>query len=201
MNEIDFVKHFLLHPEQQWSEFAERYGTLLEKLVYFFGFRGPQAEDALQDVFYELLRSDLARLKKWDPEKGSFRVFLKVVVSRILVDLLRGKKFRTIPGSQENLDCDRDQGLASPIAAACNPRGVAEEEEMLRVLDDEIEGLIRSRRAKQVDAIILKCRYFEFPDSVTSRLTGLSENAVSSRFFRLRKVLQKRLKAKGIVIS
>lgn len=198
MEEFDFVQKFLDDPADHWLDFAERYGGAIKALVYGFGFRANDAQDALQEVFYEIFRRDLARIRHWDPQKGSFTTFLKVVVSRILLDLRRSPKLRQQAHIQYNESETDGNPSLEHSAQTADARSYASDEEIFHILQQYLEQLIQSSKADTMDAVIFHCRYFELPGAVASRLTGLSENAVNIRFHRLKKQIKSFLDAKGL---
>ncbi|HNT36199.1 MAG TPA: sigma-70 family RNA polymerase sigma factor [bacterium] len=197
MEETGFIQAFVSDPSGHWMEFTQRYGGVIKGQVFHLGFRGQDAEDALQEVFYELFKRDLARIRQWNPQRGAFMTFLRVVVSRILVDLHRSPKFRRDAQLDENspeLSCP-SEGNKEADAREC-----AAEEEIFGLIQQHLRQLVQSGSADAVDMLIFHCRYFELPGAVTARLTGLSENAVNLRFHRLKQEIQKFLHLKGLQI-
>jgi len=58
------------------------------------GQRGRQLEDDLvQDLIEECLKNDKRTLRKWDPERGPLRFFLRLLAHRRIQDQLRGRNY------------------------------------------------------------------------------------------------------------
>lgn len=193
MTERELYEHVLEDPQRHWGPFAEQYGPLIERCVRFSGIAHRNWEDALQDVYYELLRHGMARLRKWSPERGSLSAFLRVVVCRILIDICRSSRYRCVPQPWEDPDSEGDyveQRVADdgPLA-----RETAEEGERAVVFGERLDRLVAQGRIQATDALILKYKFYGFDAKEIAEALGKSENAINVRFHRLKERLQGRL--------
>lgn len=193
------LENLLREPGSHWGEFAERFAPLIEGCVHSSMVPFANREDFVQDVYYELLRNDMSRLRRWDPQKGALPVFLKVVVSRIIVDLFRGRRYRSDPrpvtGDEEG---DSDRAWERLESGDSSPREAAELRETWRVLRRELDTLRRHGKAQHVDLLILQGKLLDMDSSEIARITYLSENAVNVRFHRLRKHLMEKVRIEDL---
>lgn len=70
-----------------WREFAHRYGDLIRAVALRRGLQPADCDDVLQDVMLALTRAMPAF--EYDPERGSFRGYLKTITSRVISRRLR----------------------------------------------------------------------------------------------------------------
>jgi RNA polymerase sigma-70 factor (ECF subfamily) len=73
--------------EQAWSEFVELYSPLIRRYCQRFGLQDADAEDVAQAVFRNLVQ--FIDQFAYDPERGRFRSWLGVVVTREIQRHLR----------------------------------------------------------------------------------------------------------------
>jgi RNA polymerase sigma factor (sigma-70 family) len=83
-------------PQDQaaWNEFVERYGGKIYAWCRRWKLRRTDAEDASQQVLYNLVR----KLGTYDRAKGSFRGWLKAVTNHAVLDYLDQQR-RAVVGS------------------------------------------------------------------------------------------------------
>jgi len=122
------------------------------------------AEDVVQEVFLRLWR----RPDRFDPERGSLRVFLTVDARGRALDLVRSEQARR---DRE----DRDATLTSSTPAAGT-----EEETMKLVLSSTVRELLGHLRPEERDPIAL-AYLGGHPYREVARLLGQPEGTIKSR--------------------
>lgn len=66
----------------------------VQRVLTEFGRRGTSLEeDLVHDLMVEILRDDKLVLRKWDPARGSLRVYLRMLANRRTRDKLRGRSY------------------------------------------------------------------------------------------------------------
>lgn len=195
-DELRFLEQFLADTDRHGPRFVERYGVQIEQLVRGSSVPYRNWEDVLQDVYFELMRNDLARLRQWDPEIASFRVFLRVVVSHIIVDLVRGPTYRELPAKDQEADGeDAAAGIAAPQDS---PRDCARNGEFAERVEQALAELIESGQAQPLDVVIFRQKCLGADARSIARLVDSTENAVNIRYHRLNQNLRGLLKRRGI---
>lgn len=97
-----------------WSEFVDRYGSLIRRFCVLRGLQTSDADDVLQDVLVDLNRA--MPNFRYDPTKGKFRSYLKTVVVHAIA-----RKFRQ-PTPQASLG-----DMASAILPASDDAAAEEQ--------------------------------------------------------------------------
>src|SRR4051812_36237528 len=82
--------------EVAWQEFHDRYAPMIVAFARRMGARDAEVDDLVQDVM--LAFYGIASTFEYDPNKGTFRAFLRKVTFRLLCNK-RGReaKFRGVP--------------------------------------------------------------------------------------------------------
>jgi RNA polymerase sigma factor (sigma-70 family) len=188
------LENLLRDPYDHWKAFAERFAPLVEGCVHSSMVPSSNREDFIQDIYYELLRNDMSRLRRWDPKRATLRVFLKVVVSRIIVDLFRARRYRTEqrPGGRKH-DDEEDRDWERIESKGPSPRDAAAIRESWKVLHREVLELMERGKARPVDLLIVQGKLMGMDSRDIAKMTNLSENTVNVRFHRLRKHLTGRM--------
>jgi len=88
LEEASLIAQCILGDERAWGDLVERYQSALLrsiriKLLSFFG-KKPPVEGIGQEVWLALLEHNCARLKRYDPLRGSFDTFLRVIANQII---------------------------------------------------------------------------------------------------------------------
>jgi len=122
---------------QGWNAFVARYGTRIYAWCRRWGLQDADAQNVTQDVLAKLVQA--LRKCAYDPNKGSFRGWLKTVAHHAWRDYLEGQR-RPGAGSGETHALD---GLASPGASDDLARGLDEEFE--RELLEEAQSRVQLR--------------------------------------------------------
>lgn len=78
--------------ETAWTEFVERYGGKIYAWCRRWNLRRTDAEDATQQVLYNLVR----KLETYDRAKGSFRGWLKAVTNHAVQDYLEQQRHAVV---------------------------------------------------------------------------------------------------------
>lgn len=193
MNERELIDSFLADPDGNWHRFSGRYASLIERCVRFSRIPNLDIDDALQEVYFELLRNDMKRLRQWNPERGSFAGFLKVVVSRLLVDLFRRTHWEETSMSEAFADEKGISHTPEMGASDATPREEAVDEERLEAVWRETESLLRAGRAKPMDVIILRQKVLGLDSATIARGLGISAGLVDLRYHRVKANLRGRL--------
>lgn len=77
-----------------WNEFYDFYSPLIHLRGKSRGLSQTECEELVQDVMMSFFKG----LKKfqYDPSKGRFRSFFKTIIDRRAIDIMRGRKKKTI---------------------------------------------------------------------------------------------------------
>jgi RNA polymerase sigma factor (sigma-70 family) len=191
MKDESLIRAFFDNPDQHWEEFAREYAVVVEHQIRAMGLHDEEFEDMLQEVYFVLLNKDMARLKQWNPERGAFPVFLKVVVSRIVIDLLRGSKFRhreTVSMDEE--DSTRGTGAGWLRSSGPGPRTNAAQQEAMDRVEKAFDRLIESGKAQIEDKFIFQCKVQEIPTAIIAKLADMNASTVNVRYHRLKELLR-----------
>jgi RNA polymerase sigma-70 factor (ECF subfamily) len=80
--------------EQAWNDFVQQYGPMIAAWCLRHSLGESEAADVTQTVLLKLI--EVMRKSKYDPNKGSFRSWLKTVTNNAVRDMMRS---RNRPGS------------------------------------------------------------------------------------------------------
>ncbi len=92
-----------------WREFCDRYGELIRAFARRRGLQSTDCDDVVQDTLISMTKSMPGF--EYDPQKGSFRAYLKTVVRNVIFRKLSQKPLA------QSLDMDgarRDSAIAAP---------------------------------------------------------------------------------------
>lgn len=94
-DDAQFPQRLADDPPAAWRAFIDRHTTTIVGLLERGGLRNRDEAMEVYTLVCEHLAADrCARLKRWDPSKGSLKSWLAVVVQRITVDWVRSRAGR-----------------------------------------------------------------------------------------------------------
>ncbi len=193
-------EEFLRNPSKGWEGFWESYGSCVRNAISRFQLTRQDAEDILQETVFRLIKDDFVALKKWDKERSSLSTYLSVVAVSVSLDFLKSsfhqyeqKKIKPKGESDTEvdlLDTMADSGLRPD-----------EHLQQRQVIERIVSCLNDWAGLKQEDKILIYMRLIDVPFGKISNVLGLRENALMTRFSRLKEEFRKRLKDRGIDLS
>ena len=132
--------HLQNNEEQAWSEFVRQYGPMIATWCMRYSLDENETADVTQTVLIKLVQ--VMRESRYDPDKGSFRGWLKTVTNNAVRDVIRtwNKPGR---GSGDTQHLDRLRALEDPAALEALDQCV--DEEYRRILLREAERRVRER--------------------------------------------------------
>lgn len=100
---------------ESWAEFYQLYGQLLHGLARKAGLNATEADDIVQDTLLSVAK-ELPRFR-YDPARGSFKSWLRLLVRRRIADYFRRKRHEMphqvpMPAHEERNGSDQDPEAA-----------------------------------------------------------------------------------------
>ena len=86
----DLLQAVSSHDEKAWREFVEYYSPLILLRGQDMHLRGEELDELKQNVLVKLYTSEA--IAQHLPEKGQFRTFLRTIITRCAIDLLRKRR-------------------------------------------------------------------------------------------------------------
>lgn len=126
--------------ELAWTQFVEEYGPMIVAWCLRHSLNESEAADVAQTVLVKLVQ--VMRDSKYDPEKGSFRSWLKTVTNNAVRDVMQTWK-RPIRGTGDSFVLSRLKMLEDP--SALDDLDECVEAEYNRLLLREAERRVRRR--------------------------------------------------------
>jgi len=179
LSDEELVKRFISGEEKAFEELFFRYYPVLRRFVAKVMPR--QAEDIVQEVFLKVYRD----IKRFSPDKGSFKTWIFAIAVNLTVDEYRRMRrrlriFRPL----------KDEAFELPDKSHAPDEEVIEKER-----HSEIERALKMLPLEQRQVLMLKhLEGFKFKE--IARILGIPEGTVKSRMARglkrLREVLDER---------
>lgn len=175
----------LLAGEDRWTEFVKRYERLIASCVlkvlrrYGASFSSEDLDDLIGDVWLQLLRDDMKKLRQYDAQRG-FRIasFIGLVATNTTIDHLRSREVEATP---------LDNIMEDYVALAAAPaRDTIEEREQAELARAALNHLSREERA-----FVFEVFHVERSPEELSRALGVTTNTIYSRKFKVREKLQR----------
>lgn len=130
--------------ESAWARFVEAYSPHIFLWCTKAGLRESDAADATQEVLLKLV--SLMRESRYDPDRGSFRGWLKTITSNLLRDVMRMQKTRPSSSGSEHhwkqLINLQDETSFEELALLIE-RGY--EQELLAIASDRVRNRVREK--------------------------------------------------------
>jgi RNA polymerase sigma-70 factor (ECF subfamily) len=170
-----------------WDEFLDRYGPLIRGTIIrklsSLGCAGTDAEDVFQDVFRSLIENDCRALSSIkNPEK--IESWLCATALHKTIDFMRGK-IRNDKSSRS--EARGGHSYAAETQASYSPSGVETKERAEQVR-------LAVGRLRPEEQLLIKWYYVHgLKYREIAELADISINTVSSRLFRIKKKLSRRL--------
>ena len=162
-----------------WAQFYDLYAPLLYKYARARGLSREDAED-IRATCYETI---VAKIKEfqYDKAKGGFKAWLRTLVSRRVIDLLRKRR-------EKHADSGQLRELADESPGPDELWEVQWKNHHLKYCVEQVRGSVPSLQFEAFEMLVLKCRTVE---EVSEEL-GLNANQVYKAKSRvLRKVRAK----------
>lgn len=125
-----------LSNQEAWNEFVHRYTPKIFLWCKAFSLQDQDASDVTQQVLMKLVTA--MQVFDYDPERGSFRGWLKTVTSNAVRDLIRKKSSNDITGEQA-LPWLEQLGTESAIDALTRNIESAYQEELLLEAENRVQ--------------------------------------------------------------
>jgi RNA polymerase sigma factor (sigma-70 family) len=170
-----------------WNQFVRRYERLIASCVlkvlrrYGAVFANEDLDDLVGDVWLQLLRDDLKKLRQYDATRG-FRIasFIGLVATNTTIDHLRSRETEATP-----LD-DVMEDYASLAMIVDAPSERVERGEQAELVRSALDRLSAEERKFVVEVFHAE----RAPEEVARKL-GVTTNTVYSRKFKIREKLQR----------
>jgi RNA polymerase sigma-70 factor (ECF subfamily) len=170
-----------------WSQFVRRYERLITSCVlkvlrrYGAVFSNEDLDDLVGDVWLQLLRDDLKKLRQYDAERG-FRIasFIGLVATNTTIDHLRSRQAEATPLDEVMED------YASLTLVADAPSETVERNEQAALVRSALSRLSADERSFVVEVF-----HAERAPEELARTLGVTTNTVYSRKFKIRAKLQR----------
>ena len=170
-----------------WNRFVDRYQRLITSCVlkvlrrYGAVFSNDDLDDLVGDVWLQLLRDDMKKLRQYDAERG-FRIasFIGLVATNTTIDHLRSRQAEATPLDQITED------YASLTLVAEAPSEMVEREEQAQLVRSALGRLSPDERKFVVEVFHAE----RAPEELAKQL-GITTNTVYSRKFKIREKLQR----------
>lgn len=185
-----------------WQRFVERFSGLVLFTIratlrrYGAADQSPETlRDLYQQVFLSLLEDDRRRLRAYSGRGGcSLATWLRVVVSRLIVDHLRRQEPATVPLATDPAGADPPGAAPAPADPGPSPLEELQEQEAVEFLRQEIEALPPRER------LALKLRYQDgLSGQEAAELMHLKRNHLDQILWRVKERLRQRAKEKGLL--
>lgn len=100
-NELQYMDEFHAliardpkHARRFFETFTPIFRAIAKSLLNNNGLRGMQLqEDLIQDVYEEIFKNDMQALRKWDPQRGTLKGFLRIFAHHRIRDQLRRRVY------------------------------------------------------------------------------------------------------------
>jgi RNA polymerase sigma-70 factor (ECF subfamily) len=170
-----------------WNQFVRRYERLITSCVlkvlrrYGAVFSNEDLDDLVGDVWLQLLRDDMKKLRQYDAERG-FRIasFIGLVATNTTIDHLRSRQAEATPLDQVMED------YASLTLVADAPSELVERSEQAELVRSALNQLSAEERRFVVEVF-----HAERAPEELARQLGVTTNTVYSRKFKIREKLQR----------
>ena len=156
-------------------------------LCYHFVGSHTEAEDLSQDVFLKVY----CNLRSYDPEKGSFRNWLRNITRNYLVDRYRRTRLIRLSSSLDELVSTPESGPV--IASLLTDTGPSQEDHLIaRENHARVHGALEMLSPIARDTVTL-CMMEERSHKDAAQILGVAEGTVKSRLSRARSELARLL--------
>jgi RNA polymerase sigma-70 factor (ECF subfamily) len=162
---------------EAYSELVRRYRRRIYQTIYRFTRNHGDTDDLAQDTFLEGFRA----LQRFRQESGFYTWIFRIAVNLSLNFLKKRKNETRRDKYEENLDVPAETPLSSPESISMN-------REFGERLNEAVDSLALPYRAAFVLVAFQGLTHGE-----AARILGCSENTVSWRMHKARKMLQARL--------
>lgn len=192
----------LKNPDEGWKALWKVYSRDIYGRIASYRLPPEDLEEVVQEFSFRIAKDDFKLLQRWDPERCSLRGYLRVIVSSCSLDFLKSPFFKQktlFKNTQsensvtENpLDFLEDEGLT--------PDERLNQREILRTVRACLDEWVSAGRLNLRDRLLLELRLAGAGYEEIARTLGVSREAATKQFSRLREELQKRLENRGISI-
>lgn len=199
MSEFD-LEEFLKNPLEGWETFWTLYGSCVKRAICKFNLTREDTEDILQEATVRLIKDDFEALRKWDKHRSSLCAYLHVIARSVSLDYLKSsfhqynqKKIKTKEEPDREISC-----LDFLMDPNLTPDEFLQKKEVIRGV---WKCLHEWSDLKDEDRDLLYLRFMGVPFRKISKIKNIKENALMTRFSRLREELRRRLEDGGIDLS
>jgi len=169
----ELVDGLIARDDAVWRVFLQEAGRILQGVGGRAGLDEDEIEDIAQLFVLKLLDGDCRILRALEVKEKGFWAWVKVVLSHLVIDHVRGVSLRKEVESKYA----RERGASSRGSYS-----LVEDRLTLEKVVGELEPL---------DQMVFWLDYNDLKDSEIAKLTGMSEAAVQQRLSRLRRKLGK----------
>lgn len=174
-----------LGDERSWREFFDIYWKLIHNIAIKSGLSQSESEEVVQEVFVELAKQ-LPEFQ-YDPNRGSFKNWLKTLVGWKVVDQIR---VRATSNHVSNLDPSDSEALAPP----CNQlEKLWESEWKLNLIDAALKRVRHQSDPRQYQAFDLAFQR-NMPAVEVAKTLGMSLPSVYLAKHRIHRRLRAEIK-------
>ena len=171
----ELIDGMIVGDDRSWRLFLGETGPLVRSLSLKSGLNEDEIKDIGQSLALKLLENNCSVLRRLDYREESFYGWVKVIISRRIIDYIRGREGRL--KRETGWTVDNDQ---IPVRSS-----LASEKIELKVSVESAAGRLSSE-----DLMLYKFYVRDVPDFEITRILGLSLNAVQQRMSRMRKRLK-----------
>ncbi|MFH1675477.1 MAG: sigma-70 family RNA polymerase sigma factor [bacterium] len=175
MSGKDLIDGMIVGDDRSWRLFITETGPIVRSLSLKSGLNEDEMKDIGQSVVLKLLENNCCVLRRLDYREQSFFGWIKVIISRQIIDYIREREGRIKRESGWTVDNDRIPTRTS----------IAAEKIELKV---SVESA--SEQLSPEDLMLYKFCVRDVPDFEIARILDLSLNAVQQRMSRMRKRLK-----------
>lgn len=177
---------------RSWEEFVRMYERLIYSVAVKAGLRDHEARDVVQDTLISVAK-ELPEFQ-YDPAKGSFKGWLRMITRRRIVDFWR-KRSRQVQTS-EPLPSDDTQ--TTPLDRIADPNSVEMDEiwedEWRRYLMNAALERVRKEVSPRAYQVFDLCFLQEMPTAEAAEALGMSAGNIYITKHRVAQVLKKEIR-------
>ena len=176
------INNLILRNDEAWRNFLHEIGPLIKGICYRAGLGDDDVEDVVQNFAVRLLENNSRSLRSFRfRNRTSFFGWIKVVISRIVLDMVRLRDLRgerEIQSGEKHRQAEHDR---SPDSDWVQSRL------MLESVSDQLD---------KDEKVLFWLEYSDYENHEVAEILGISLAAVQQRLVRLRKKLKKMLEGK-----
>lgn len=201
--EIQLRNQVLEDRHEGWKEFQRTYDRFFRHIVMRFQLTPEDAEEVLQEIYEQLVKSDFNGLRVWRPEECSLTRWVAVIATNVAINYVRSA-YHKYSTRKVNLTCPGDPA-GDPLDLFAAPTETVEDRihrmELLRTVDEVIRKQVQTGRLRPEDARLIQLRLSGLNFDEIEKLTGISRSSASSRLTRLKPVLHRLLLDAGLSVT